>query len=478
MILPFLGSSYRSQSLNVAAQRCVNFYAEIVEVKEGKSQLVLYPTPGFALEVTLSDGPVRALYTLNSRTFAVGGGTFYELTLVSGAIVATAYGLVTQDAYPATISSNGPIFNELLITSGDDAYLFNLATNVLTDITATIGPAKMGGFVDGYFIKLDTARAEIRVSDIDIGGTVWDTTNFGERNTAADTWKSMVISHREVWLFGSQKTDVWFNSGALFPFEPVPGAFMQQGIAAPWSAAVLGNKMIWLGANDQGEGVVWAAQGYQPVQISDKALAWAIQQYSTISDAVAFVYHDQGHGFYVLSFPTANATWVYDDTTGMWHERGWWNSTTMDYDDLHAATHTYAFGKHLVGDTTSGAIYDMDITHYTDAGGAVLRRLRQGPHLCGEQKWHFYHQVQLDLETGVGDTSTADPQIILQWSDDGGHTWSREHWRSAGAQGIFRARAVWRQLGRSRDRIFRVIMSDPVPWRLINFYAEIEKGTS
>lgn len=475
MILPFLGSSYASQSPNVAAQRTVNFYSEAVEVSESKSQLVLYPTPGFALECALPAWPVRGLYTLNGRTFAVGGTYLCELTLAGTSISVTLRGTMTSDDQPVTMSSNGDAGHQLFIASGNYAYVFDLNTNVLA-LVSPGGNTRMGAFVDGYFLSLDTNTSTLYVSALE-DGTTW-TTGSGQRNTAADRWQSMVISHREVWLFGSQKTDVWYNAGNTFPFEPLPGAFIQQGIAAPWSAAVLGNRVIWLGSNDQGEGVVWAAQGYQPVAISDKALAYAIQSYDVIEDAVAWVYQDQGHGFYVLNFPTAGHTWVYDDATGRWHERGWWNATKGDYDAYRASCHTFAFGKHLVGDFESANLYDMDIAHYTDAAGGVLRRMRQGPHLCNEQLWHFYKQVQLDLQAGIGDTTTTNPTVSLQWSDDGGHVWSNLHDVSAGVQGNYTARAIWRRLGRSRDRIFRVIVSDPVPWRLINFYAQMERGTN
>lgn len=475
MILPFLGASYRSQSLNVAAARTVNFYPEVVEGNESKARVVLYPTPGFEKVSQTPGWPVRGLYTVNGRTFVVGGDAFCELTESGGVISCASIGTVTDDGLPVTMCSNGDAGHQVFITSGDDAYIFDTTANTLSTVTPG-GDARMGAFVDGYFVALDTTTATIYVSDLE-NGTAW-TTGSGQRNTAADRWKSMVVAFGEIWLFGSQKSDVWYNAGDTFPFAPRPGAFMQQGIAAPWSAAVLGNRVIWLGQNDQGEGVVWAAQGYTPVQISDKALAWALQQYSTLEDAVAWTYQDQGHSFYVLNFPTAGATWVYDDATNAWHERGWWNPSKGDYDAYRASCHTFAFGKHLVGDSVNSSIYDLDIAHYTDAADGILRRMRQGPHLCDEQSWHVYRSVQLDLETGIGNTVTANPTVLLQWSDDGGHTWSHEHEAEAGAQGYYRARAIWRRLGRSRDRIFRVIVSDPVPWRLINFYGSIEKGTS
>lgn len=56
------------------------------------------------------------------------------------------------------------------------------------------------------------------------------------------------------------------------------------------------------------------------------------------------------------------------------------------------------------------------------------------------------------------------PKVMLQWSDDGGHTWSNEYWKSAGRIGDYLARVIFNRLGMSRDRVFRITMTDPVKW--------------
>ncbi len=111
----------------------------------------------------------------------------------------------------------------------------------------------------------------------------------------------------------------------------------------------------------------------------------------------------------------------------------------------------------------------------------LIRRERIFRHLSDEQQWIFYQWLQIDVEAGVGLSTGqgSDPQIILQWSDDGGHTWSNEHLLSAGKQGEYGKRAMLKQpLGRSRDRVFKVAMSDPVKWALLNAYFGAEKGPS
>lgn len=452
----------------------MNFYQEAVESGTGVSSVVLYPTPGLEAYCTLPTSPVRGLYASNGRAFAVAGAKFYEL--LATAPFYYEYGTVANDGLPVTISSNGDAGHQLWVVSGGSGYIFDLITSVFSAAIRT--DASRGAFLDGYFLSLDALTSKLYLSALEDGLT-WDAADVQQRNTTPDRWVSMIVSHREIFMFGRQRTDVWYNAGASpYPFAPNPGAFIEQGLAAVDSPAMVDGTVVWLGQNEQGTAMVWRAQGYQPVRISNHALEYAMQSYATVADAVAFTYQDQGHAFYVLSFPTAGATWVYDAATNLWHERAHWNASTGLYEVWAPRFHCYAFGRHLVGDGATGAIYDQSITHYTDADGSAIRRMRQAPHLINEHKWMFYSRVELLLEVGMGSATVPNPQIGLQWSDDSGHTWSAVRWMSAGTAGAYKTRVAWRILGRSRDRIFRVIADDGVPWRLIDLLVDLEAGTN
>jgi hypothetical protein len=60
-----------------------------------------------------------------------------------------------------------------------------------------------------------------------------------------------------------------------------------------------------------------------------------------------------------------------------------------------------------------------------------------------------------------------DPQVSLSWSDDGGHTFTPERAISMGEIGQYHRRCIWRRLGQSRDRVFRVTCKDPVRFAII-----------
>lgn len=108
----------------------------------------------------------------------------------------------------------------------------------------------------------------------------------------------------------------------------------------------------------------------------------------------------------------------------------------------------------------------------------VIRRLRQFAHLNETNLLLFVDQLEVYLQAGVGNAEAPDPQMMLQYSKDGGETWSAERWMSAGKVGEFTKRLRWMQLGQSRDWVFRVVASDAVAWDLVEMWANVRQGSS
>jgi hypothetical protein len=142
------------------------------------------------------------------------------------------------------------------------------------------------------------------------------------------------------------------------------------------------------------------------------------------------------------------------------------------------------FGQwlHCDGTQRQVAYFIMGVASPPAPSGTTFstRRVRRFPHVSEAQMWLFWRRLQIDIQAGAALISGqgSDPQIMLRWSDDGGHTWSPEQWRSAGLRGQYGARAVWQQLGRSRDRVYELVVSDPVPWVFLQALAVVEKGVS
>jgi hypothetical protein len=478
-----IGPSYTSQSIAVAGERCVNLYPERIETRSGgKAQVgwVLYSTPGLKKFSYFSNTTkIRGIFSTNGRCFIAASGAFWELKSDTSQVY---YGAIPDDGLAVTMASNRL---QVCIATAHEGWLFDLTTGALAPISDGSGGTlalDQVRFSDGYFIGLTPDSQMIRISG-QYDGVTWDPLDFSSAEGDPDNIVAMLCDHREIWTFGEQTTEVWYDSGqADFPYERIPGSFIEQGCAALNSPAKLDNSVFWLGSDQRGNGIVWRAQGYTPIRVSNHAIEYSLSQMATISDAYGFSYQDQGHSFYVLSFPTGNKTWVYDCATGMWHERTYWDTAVGAHQRHRAQCHCFCFGKHLVGDWKTGTIYEQNINYFDD-DGEPKKWLRSAPHLSNEMNWTFYADLQVDMEVGKGipivsgAPDPGNPQICMRFSDDGGFTWGNEHYSGAGKLGEYRYRVRWAgSLGRSRDRCFEISSAEPIRVALIDAYVQATAG--
>lgn len=362
----FVGPTYTARSSNYNAERCINFYPEFSRNSTPKTKGMLVGTPGLARFAALPAGPIRAIFFQDGRCFAVGGGTFFEV-FAGGTHIIRASGLAV-DTNPATISSNGAAGHQLFITSGGIGYIYDLVANTFATIAdpGFPSPCLMGNFVDSYFITLLANSTQFHISAL-LDGMSWNGLDVAQVSESSDSKIALGISHRNVWLFGTKRTEVWYNSGAAnFPFEPISGVFVEHGIIAPYSVVNLDNTIYWIGGSEQGDGIVWRANGYTPERVSTHAVEFFFNTYPTLSDIIGFAYQDEGHSFLWYYVPTADTSWVYDVATDLWHERALWNPELTNWEPHLARCHTFGFGKHLVGDRQSGTIYDMSLDYLDD----------------------------------------------------------------------------------------------------------------
>jgi hypothetical protein len=360
----FIGATDRAAALTVNAERTINWFPELA-TGTPKAKTWLVPTPGLYPFVVLGAGPVRALYAEEGRAFAVGGPHFFEI-LASQTFIYR--GTVGSDNRPATISSNGSDGHQLFITSAGGGFIFNLDTNTFTAIADTDfpTPVSMGAFVDGYFLALQANSDRFQMSALEAGLT-WDALDVAQVSHTTGIVRALVPVHREVWLLGTSTTTVWADIGDPdFPFAPIPGAVIEQGIAGLFAWTVVDNALVWIGQNEDGGRVAYRAQGYQPQRISTHAVEFAWAQLPTVEDAIGWSYQDRGHAFACWYLPQAETTWVYDVSTQAWHERALWDPTNLMWTPHLARCHAFAFDKHLVGARDSPAVYVLDADTYTD----------------------------------------------------------------------------------------------------------------
>jgi len=461
---PILGSAYVARSVNAADNRMVNLFPEVIP-EGGQMPAFLNRAPGLKFQQTIGTGPIRGLWahqTQGTDFYVVSGNGVYKLTSLTGA--PTLLGTIAPGTTPVSIADNG---DQIIFVTNPEAYVYTESTNTFVQVTDPDFPGAVTvGYLDGYFVFNEPNSQKLWITEL-LDGTQINPLDFASAEGSPDGIVGIIVDHREVWVFGTDSTEVWYDAGAAdFPLARIQGAFNEIGCVAPYSIAKLDNSVFWLGCDARGQGIVYRAQGYIGQRISTHAIEWQIQQYSNMSDAVAYTYQQDGHAFYVLNFPSGGTTWVFDVAAGVWHERAYFSDGAFS---RHRGNCQCNFnGNIVIGDYQNGNIYTFDLTTYADNGQPQkwLRSWRALPTGQNSLKRSAQHSLQIMFEAGTGLNSGqgSDPQAMLRWSDDGGHTWSNEHWVSIGKIGGYGQRALWRRLGMTlklRDRVYEVSGTDP-----------------
>lgn len=453
----FVGGADRARSSNFDAATCLNLYAELAAADSAKSIAALYGTPGLVLWAECGSGPIRGALRFNASTaFVVSGDDVYKLTTAGAA---TLIGAVAPGTGPVSMASNGI---SVVVATNPDMYIIDAAGSSVTQLADPdfLGAVQVG-FISGYFVwgVPNTGRSQYST----LYSTSIEPLSIFTAEASPDNFVGQIVDHLEYWCFNETTTEVFaVVADPDQPLQRINGAVIEHGCAAAYSIAKMDNTVYWLGADDRGQGTIWRAAGaYEPQRVSTPAIEYAIAQVGDLSGAVAWTYQQEGHAFYVLS--VGDRTWTFDASTGLWHERAWRDPVDGRL-HRHRGQCQMAFANlNIVGDWENGNLYYLSLDAYTDNGNLIVSR-RTGPFVSART----YHMLQVDFETGVGNSVSPgdDPVAILEWSDDGGNSWSNGHSAKIGRIGEYQARVRWRRLGTPRrfglSRVYRVTVTDPV----------------
>jgi len=454
---PFVGSSYTSRTTRLDAQRTVNLYPEISEDKDSRTVSALIGTPGLKLWKTIGTGPIRGVLKFSAQySIVVSGVEVYRVDSLGNL---TLIGSISIGNPIVSMASNGI---EIMLVTGPFGYVINPTAATIEPIAnVAFTGADTVGYLDGFMLFNQPGTGRFQATGPYTSSI--DALDFATAEGSPDLLVSLMVDHREAWLFGESSAEVYYGAGgADFHFERITGAFIETGCAAKFSPAKIDNTVFWLGADDRGVGMIYRAVGYQPQRISTHAIEHALHGYPTIADAIGYTYQQEGHSFYVLTFPSGNATWVFDVAAREWHERAYRDPVSGQLGRHRGQCHMVFAGKNLVGDYENGNVYELDLETYTD-NGDPLPRVRRCMHLASHEKRVVYNSLEILFEQGVGtDTGQGqDPQALLRWSHDA-KFWSNEQSGAMGKVGETETRLKYDRLGSGRNRIFELVITDPV----------------
>lgn len=448
------GQFSQGRSSPFGGSQLVNCYAEM-SGGDKKETFAVMAIPGLVQFANVGAGAVRGRHVMNGVLYVVIGLELYRFDSTgAGTLVGSVPGTDR-----VRMADNG---TQIAICADSLGYI--ATTSSVTQIADADFPLVSDiDYIDDYFLwtRLDTGQ--FTISSL-LDGTAYDALDVATAEGGPDNLIGVIVDHRQVLLFGTDTIEIWYNADATdFPFVRQGNAFIERGCLARDSITKLDNSVFFVG-DDR---VIYRVNGYTPVAISNPAIEYAIRD-AAASSFSASTYSQEGHKFYVLS--TDAGTYVYDVTTNLWHERISTGKARWRADFL-----VHVYDKVLAGNFESNLLYSLSLDAFDENAESFQTKIVL-PVIHAERELVTMYSFEVDLESGVGLATGqgSDPQMALRYSDDGGRTWSGELWRSLGATGAYKTRAVWRTLGQFRQRQIELSMTDPVRRFVIGYWADIQ----
>ena len=452
--------SYQSASLPWDAQRLVNLYPEIgAQGSESRTNVTLLPRPG-TVKISTVSGVCRGNYATDDALYSVFGGTLYK---TDSAYTSTAIGSVNSTG-AVYFADNG---TQLCVVTEPDAWIYTFSSGTFAAITDIDFLGSSGVTeISGYFVHARPGDSgEFYLSDT-LNGLSYDALAFATAEMNTDKLLRPFSDHNELWLFGTRTIEIWSPSGSTdFPFVRASNAGPERGLLAPDSVIKADNTVCWVGS----DGIVYQSSGYTPEPISTRPIELKISQSSAPTGITGRYSSQNGHQFYILTSIIDGWTLVYDVTTKVWHERATYGYNWWQY--LHPVSFN---GKQIVGGY-NGNLYTLESATYSEDGGVIRYEATSPPvHANGARLSCSRLEVLMETGVGIATGQGSNPQAMLQWSDDGGRTWSNEHWKTIGSVGAYNTRVTWRNLGQFFSRVYKIAVTDPVKAVILGGYADVD----
>lgn len=458
--IPVFGLGQVSRSPFVSAKSCQNMYFE-QRPRGEKSSMVAYRTPGKILFCDFGADPPRGARVVEtiSKAYVVVSNTLYE---VSSLGVATNRGTLLTSAGRVSMSDNGV---QVMIVDGTYGYIYNTGTLAFAQIVDVDFPATPTTvtYLSRRFDVTFLNSSRHYWSAID-DGLSWDALNFANAESAPDPIVATWATSSQLALLGSSTMEFWGDSGTLDQaFTLVRGTANEWGLAATNSVAKYDNSLAMLVKNRMGQVMVAQLNGYLPKKISTPDIDEIINAYSTVSDASAYSYMLGGHPMYVINFPTAGASWLYDGSTSIWSPLIS-NALTRD-----RAEFGFSFGtKTIVADYALGRLYQLTDTVTTENGDQIQSTITSETVADPDLDRFTLEKFRVDIEVGLGSVGVPEPQIGLSLSRDNGKTYGAEMMRGIGPIGNYENTVDWHVGSTQRNIVAKLRVTDPFAFTLVS----------
>jgi len=452
--VPLFGLGNYSRSVVVNDQERVNLYCELETDPQRGSRLTFYPTPGLTLFSNYGSSPMRGVWTHGDFKYYVNQSQLWK---EANDGTKTALGTLLTSGGFVDMADNG---SQLMIVDGTAGYILTFATDVLLQITDAGFPANPTTvtFLNLRFVVTSEGTGQYQWSAINDGFS-WDALDFATEESNPDNLIRVIADNGQLVLFGEFTTGFAGATGDDAAFGRIGASAIEFGLASRWALDKFDGSLIFLAKNRLGGVQVLTLSGYSNQPVSSPDIDTLFSSYAGVENATGFSFRHQGHSFYQINFASEGVSWRYDGTTRCW------DKVESSGGRHRAELQINHQNRSYVTDYENGNTYTLDADALTDNGEPISRQF-VARHIMRGNIGRMA-EVWIDMENGTG-TATGqgeNPQLMMQYSKDGGHTWSNERWADIGRQGDYRARAVYRRLGassRSGDFLFKFRVTDPI----------------
>lgn len=491
---PFIDGSSKAISGTFQPDSTRNAYLENRSLEGAKTSKALICAPGSVGRLDLGDGPVRGQLSLEGYDFIISAGDVWQKDPLD---IITLVGTVANDGLPVKMVANT---TQIFLRSAGFGYCISGGTvtavpappwTTLADIEVT----------HGYFVGLDddgtpgAVGGQFFISSPNDCLT-WDPLDFSTAPYSNNRLRALALSHDDLLVIGSVTTQPFYDSGnADFPIVPNASGVADRGTTARDSVAKLSNEpqssggtVFMLTESLDGHAEVVKFVGFNAVTVSTPQLSRIFQSYAKITDAIGWCFEMGGHAFYQINFPDAQASWRYDSTTNRWAEVSWLNTATGLQEAHRGVNHGFNLGRHLIGDRTSGIIWELSQDVYSDGSPSDITATV--PQVMGREVLlpsngtvrMFLSRVELLCEVGDGDGTGSgpgdDPVAELYVSENGGRTYGNVDYSRMGKQGEYETRVEWQRCGSGRQLAVKIECSAPVKRVWSGLAIEMKEGLS
>ena len=400
--LPLVGPAYKLNAQSMSCQNCINWYPQTIEYPNGSRVAALMPTPGLKKIFQAEPATVRCLHVLSNGALLVVIGTkLYHSK-------SNKFELIEVGSISALntvkVADNGRV---AIIVNGTYSYSLDMKTLELNRLSGSSIPRSTHVlFLDGRFIVNKANTGQFHWSDL--YSDKFNALSYATAESSPDNITALITFNRELWIFGAQTVERYYSTGSQnSPYARLSGGAMAFGCTAPDSIIALATGVIWLSQSEFGGHQIVMSGGGVPERISTHAIEEEISSFSKTGDAIAYAYQQEGHVFYVISFPSANTTFCFDVSTGLWHQRSFANAQGLH--ERHRSQHHAFFGGiHIVGDYSNGKLYQLDKQTYTDDGDLILRE-RTAQAVITDGKTTRFNNLEIVCETGFSGSTNLTP---------------------------------------------------------------------